>query len=222
MMKKFVSRLLSLLLICMLTAAVVASAETATVTTGRGGTVSLPISVSGGGKSALIGIKTNNAPVTFASAVGGSVNDTVPPKGFGGAFVVTNVEGMTISPDGSTSSGTPTAVLDLAAGQIGTLTFTVNADAAFGTYTVEAYLISGSTTVTGAVTFTVADRIPGDANGDGEVNARDAMTIAKYSAGWTNVNINLANADVNGDGEVNARDAMTIAKYTAGWDVVLK
>lgn len=63
-------------------------------------------------------------------------------------------------------------------------------------------------------------RLPGDANNDGLVNALDAMTIAKYSAGWENVTIDLSNADVTADGDVNALDAMNIAKYSAGWEGV--
>lgn len=220
-MKKFVSRLLSLLLVLMLTAVMAASAETTTVTTARGGTVTMNISISGGGKNALIGIKTNKAPVTFANAVGGSVNDVVPPKGFDGCFVVTNMDGITISPDGTTASGSLTGVSDLAGGNIGTLTFTVNADAAYGTYTVEAYLISGSTTVNGSVTFTVADRVPGDANEDGRVTTRDALEILKKIAGF-DVTINESNADCNADGRVTTRDALLILQLIAGFDVVLQ
>lgn len=221
MMKKFVSRLLILLLILMMTAAVVASAETTTVTTSRGGTVTMNITISGGGKNALIGIKTNKAPVTFASAVGGSANDTVPPKSFGGNFVVTNMEGITISPDGTTASGSLTGVSDLVAGDIGTLTFTVNADAAYGTYTVEAYLVSGSTTVNGSVTFTVADRLPGDANNDGRVTTRDALVILQKIAGF-DVTVNESNADCNADGRVTTRDALLILQWIAGFEVVLQ
>lgn len=221
MMKKFVSRLLSLLLVLMMTAAVVASAETTTVTTARGGTVTMNISITGGGKNALIGIKTNKAPVTFSNAVGGSVNDTVPPKSFGGSFVVTNLDGVTISPDGTTASGSLTGVSDLVAGDIGTLTFTVNADAAYGTYTVEAYLISGSTTVNGSVTFTVADRLPGDANSDGRITTRDALVILQHVAGY-DVSINLSNADCNADGRVTTRDALLILQVVAGYEVTLQ
>lgn len=221
MMKKFVSRLLSLLLILMMTAAVVASAETTTVTTSRGGTVTMNITITGGGKNALIGIKTNKAPVTFASAVGGSANDTVPPKSFDGSFVVTNMEGITISPDGTTASGSLTGVSDLVAGDIGTLTFTVNADAAYGTYTVEAYLVSGSTTVNGSVTFTVSERVPGDANEDGSVDILDALLVLKFDCGW-DVTLNEANADVNADGSADILDALLLLKYDCGWDVELK
>lgn len=221
MMKKFVSRLLSLLLVCMLCLGACAWAETATVNTSRGATLTMPISVSGGGKNALIGIKTNGAPVTFVSAVGGSVNDTVPPQSFSGSFVVVNLEGATISPDGSSISGALSAVADLAAGEVGTLTFTVNADAAFDTYTVEAYLISGSTTVTGSVTFTVGDRLPGDANGDGAVTTRDAMLILQKIAGF-DVTLNESNADCNADGDVTTRDAMLILQQIAGFEVKLQ
>lgn len=220
-MKKVMSRLLSLLLVCMMMTAMVASAESTTVTTGRGGKVTMDISVSGGGTNAKIGIKTNGAPVTFDNAVGGSANDTVPPKGFGGYFIVTNMEGVTISPDGSSVSGTLTGVSDLVAGVVGTLTFTVNADAAYGTYTVEAYQVSGSTTVTGSVTFTVADRLPGDANGDGDVSTRDALLILQLIAGY-DVTINEANADCNADGDVSTRDALLILQLIAGYDVVLQ
>lgn len=220
-MKKFVSRLLSLLLVLIMTAAMAASAETTTVTTGRGGTVTMNITISGGGKNALIGIKTNKAPVTFANAVGGSVNDVVPPKGFGGSFVVTNMDGITISPDGTTASGSLTDVSDLVAGDIGTLTFTVNANAAYGTYTVEAYLISGSTTVNGSVTFTVSERVPGDANEDGSVDILDALLVLKFDCGW-DVTLNEANADVNADGSADILDALLLLKYDCGWDVELK
>lgn len=221
MMKKFVSRLLSLLLVCMLTLGACAWAESTAVNTSRGATLTMPISISGGGKNALIGIKTNGAPVTFASAVGGSVNDTVPPQSFSGSFVVVNLEGATISPDGSAISGALTAVADLAAGEVGTLTFTVNEDAAFGTYTVEAYLISGSTTVTGYVTFTVGDRLPGDANDDGDVTTRDAMLILQKIAGFE-VTLNESNADCNADGDVTTRDAMLILQQIAGFEVTLQ
>lgn len=60
----------------------------------------------------------------------------------------------------------------------------------------------------------------GDANGDGEINAVDAVLIAQYLAGWT-VEINLKAFDCNGDGEVNAVDSVLLAQYLAGWDVKL-
>ncbi len=219
-MKKFVARLLALVLICTMGIAA-ASAETAAVTTSRGATLTMDVGVSGGGKGAKIGIKTNGAPVTFAKAVGGSVNDTVPPREFADFFVVTNLDGIDISADGTSIGQGAFTVADLAEGVVGRLSFTVNADAPYGTYTVEAYLAQGSTTVTGSVTFTVVDRIPGDANGDGAADILDALLVLKFDAGW-DVEVNMANADVNADGSVDILDALVILQYDAGWDVELK
>ena len=222
-MKKLVSLLLGLMMVFMISTAM---AETVVVKPGE--TLEMKVSLSSAsGKGAEVGIKTNDAPVTFVSAVGGDVNDTVPPKAFNDFFVVVNIEGVSIKPDGTGLSGNLNdyTLSDLTDGVIGTLTFQVDADAEEGTYTVEAYKKSGSCTVTGSVTFEVkgASRLPGDANNDGKVNARDALLIAKYAAGWQDLVINLENAEVNADGRVNARDALAIAKYAAGWeDVVLK
>ena len=54
--------------------------------------------------------------------------------------------------------------------------------------------------------------IPGDANGDGKVNVRDAAFIANKIAKKLEKELSLA-ADFNGDGKVNIRDAAAIAKY---------
>ena len=61
---------------------------------------------------------------------------------------------------------------------------------------------------------------PGDANGDGAVNARDAALLQQYVAGW-DVSLTEASADANGDGSVNARDVALLQQYLAGWDVTL-
>ncbi len=222
-MKKIAAFLLSLLLIC---TACMAVADTV-VTAKPGEELTMEISIeSASGKSARIGIKTNGAPVTFVKAVGGSVNDTVPPRGFGGSFAVVNLNGADISADGASVSGGSYTVDSLADGVIGKLTFRVNDDTAPGVYTLEAYKKSGSVTVKGVFTFKVeetqtSDRVPGDVNGDGKINSRDALSIIKYASGQ-DVNINLNNADVNADGKVNSRDALVIIKYASGQDVQLK
>ena len=54
--------------------------------------------------------------------------------------------------------------------------------------------------------------IPGDANGDGKVNVRDAAYIASKIAKKKEKDLSLA-ADFNGDGKINIRDAAAIAKY---------
>lgn len=57
----------------------------------------------------------------------------------------------------------------------------------------------------------------GDANGDGEVNARDARLVLRYSAKLLDGDqLSLELADVNGDGKVNARDARIILRQAAG------
>jgi hypothetical protein len=54
----------------------------------------------------------------------------------------------------------------------------------------------------------------GDVNGDGEVNMKDYMMLARYVLGRSGAeNINLTAADVNGDGEVTMRDYMIIANH---------
>ena len=60
--------------------------------------------------------------------------------------------------------------------------------------------------------------IPGDINGDGKVNNRDAARLMQHLAGW-DVEYEKAALDVNGDGKVNNRDAARLLQYLAGWDV---
>lgn len=62
--------------------------------------------------------------------------------------------------------------------------------------------------------------LPGDVNGDGDVNIRDASAIVRYCGNYS-VNVVEAALDVNGDGSVNIRDASSILRYCAGYDVEL-
>ena len=73
-------------------------------------------------------------------------------------------------------------------------------------------------TLTPSVELEVASYIPGDINGDGKVNNRDAARLMQYLAGW-DVECVTAAMDVNGDGKVNNRDAARLMQYLAGWDV---
>lgn len=57
-----------------------------------------------------------------------------------------------------------------------------------------------------------AKAIPGDVNGDGVVNVRDAATTAKYLAEHKKL---PKTADFNGDGKTDVRDAAAIAKSLA-------
>ena len=223
-MKKIVALLLALMLIL----AVCTAAADTVVTAKPGDELTMDISIeSSSGKSARIGVQTNGAPITFVKAVGGSVNDTVPPIGFSGSFAVVNLEGASISADGSSISGSGYTVASLTDGVIGRLTFRVNGDAAPGVYAVEPVLKSGSVTVRGTLTFRIEEkqstnRVPGDVTGDGTVNTADFLRLGKYLAGWDNISINFSNTDVNGDGQVTTVDFLRLGKKLAGWDIELE
>ena len=60
----------------------------------------------------------------------------------------------------------------------------------------------------------------GDLNGDGDINAVDAVLLAQKLAGW-DVDCDELAADCNGDDIINAVDAVLLAQYLAGWDVSL-
>lgn len=54
----------------------------------------------------------------------------------------------------------------------------------------------------------------GDVNGDGQVDAQDAMAIMDHLAGTAKLDEDaLRRADVNGDGEVSYLDAMKITDF---------
>ena len=55
----------------------------------------------------------------------------------------------------------------------------------------------------------------GDVDGNGSVNANDALALMRYALGLV-TDIDLAAADVNGDGAVNANDALLIMRYALG------
>jgi hypothetical protein len=69
-------------------------------------------------------------------------------------------------------------------------------------------------TKTAAVPFV---EMPGDANGDGKVNARDITLIKKFIAGTIgDVYFDVYNSDFNGDEKINARDISAIKRFIAG------
>ncbi len=63
--------------------------------------------------------------------------------------------------------------------------------------------------------ITAVSTIVGDANSDGELNVRDAATIARYLAQGKSADL-PSTADYNSDNTVNVRDAAAIAKKLAG------
>lgn len=60
----------------------------------------------------------------------------------------------------------------------------------------------------------------GDVNGDGKVNAKDALLLKQYCSKY-DVELNLDVADVKADGVINAKDALLLAQYVAKYDVEL-
>ena len=67
----------------------------------------------------------------------------------------------------------------------------------------------------------IANRIIGDADGDGKMTLRDVAVMRRYLAGWEGYTINTLNADVNGDGVVTLKDVVLIERFLADWDVTL-
>lgn len=62
--------------------------------------------------------------------------------------------------------------------------------------------------------------VPGDINGDGNVNNKDLTRLFQYIANW-DVTVNEAVLDTNGDGKVNNKDLTRLFQYLANWDVEL-
>ena len=60
--------------------------------------------------------------------------------------------------------------------------------------------------------------VPGDVNGDGKVNNKDASCLFQYLSGW-DVAVDEARLDINADGKVNNKDASCLFQYLSGWDV---
>lgn len=51
---------------------------------------------------------------------------------------------------------------------------------------------------------------PGDADGDGSINAKDVTAIMKYMVGNKKYVVFENYADYNGDGKINARDVLSL------------
>lgn len=58
--------------------------------------------------------------------------------------------------------------------------------------------------------------VPGDVNGDGEVDLSDAIMVTYYSLHEAPSNFNEAAADMNGDGEIDLSDAIIIIYISLG------
>lgn len=67
---------------------------------------------------------------------------------------------------------------------------------------------------------TIVLYIPGDINGDGEVDNKDVTRLFRYLSQY-DVEVVEAALDVNGDGEVNNKDLTRLFRYLSNWDVTI-
>ena len=63
--------------------------------------------------------------------------------------------------------------------------------------------------------------IYGDANGDGEIDLKDALSIKYHIAEKEPSGFKFVNADVNVDSAVDLKDLLMLKKYLAEWDIHL-
>lgn len=70
---------------------------------------------------------------------------------------------------------------------------------------------------TATVSVEYTDRLLGDANGDGVVNAKDVTYLKRYNAKWSGYEVELSVGDVNKDGVINAKDVTYLKRYNAKW-----
>ena len=68
--------------------------------------------------------------------------------------------------------------------------------------------------------------LPGDVNGDSNINAQDRTLLAHYTSHWTaaqdarlttNADTIQLNGDLTGEGSINAQDRTLLAHHTAHW-----
>lgn len=58
----------------------------------------------------------------------------------------------------------------------------------------------------------------GDVNGDGSVNASDALMVLRKSVGYNDAGFNANRADLDNNGKVNASDALRVLQISVGSD----
>lgn len=66
------------------------------------------------------------------------------------------------------------------------------------------------------------DNIYGDANGDGNIDLKDALAISYYMANKEPSGFKRENADVNSDSLIDFEDLLMLKKYLAEWDIKLE
>ncbi len=111
-----------------------------------------------------------------------------------------------------------TQSVTLSAGETRVLTFNWDTTGvAYGTYGIsaDADIIVGETdTADNAMKYgNTLITLPGDVNGDGWVNAKDAVTVGTAFGSRQGQPAYNPNADINGDGWVNAKDAVILGGF---------
>ncbi len=210
------------------------ASNTATVVIGGGGTHTVTVSanpsvggtVTGGGTynhgATATLTATANTGYTFINwTKNGTVVSTNPTYSFTvteDANYVANFElnSYTITATANpTEGGAVTGAGTYDHGATATLTATANTGYTFINWTKNGTVVSTNPTYSFTVTESASyvanfEGLPGDANGDGMVNALDIVIIVNYIFGETPEEFFFDNADVNGDGAVNALDIVVI------------
>ncbi len=94
-------------------------------------------------------------------------------------------------------------------------TVTYNSSTKTATFTPDANLAAG-TTYTATLSPAITSVVPGDVNGDGNVNALDITKVERIIAG---LDAETLGADANEDGNINALDITKVERIIAGLDV---
>ncbi len=193
---------------------------TATANPTQGGTVTGAGTYNHGATATLTA--TANTGYTFINwTKNGTVVSTNPTYSFTvteNASYVANFElnNYTITATANpTEGGTVTGGGTYNHGTTATLTATTNTGYTFINWTKNGSIVSTNPTYSFTVTENASyvanfEGVPGDANGDGMVNALDIVIIVNYIFGETPEEFFFDNADVNGDGAVNALDIVVI------------
>jgi len=133
-------------------------------------------------------------------------------------LVVLSSEGQTVEGDGTVAKIVFKVSETAPVGQTTDITIKCKESAKANS---ETGSIDDTTIAEGMATLTFTDVTPGDVyddNGDGKVNMKDAIAVARYFnsfPGYSQDDINYAAADVwdDGDGKVNMKDAIAIARH---------
>ena len=114
----------------------------------------------------------------------------------------------------------------LGLGTLLTLTFTVNSDALEGQYPVTIKVTSAEdqygkilpSSASGCA-VTVGEKMRGDLDGNGKINALDSLILKRYIA-HNPVDVSEEDMNLNGDARVNALDSLLLKRYIAHNPVV--